>query len=255
MKDTTQETTVEAPTGDVVDASSEDKVETAETEGVEQEETTDAQEETTVDKEAKAEKEAEESLFKSLMEKKGFKSEEDLAKAYSELEGSFSRKAQETKELDNLLNALLDEDSTGDSSETETQSIDETERLKADVNLMKVSQKHPDLGEYAETMKQLAEKNPDAKGLFRTADGVELLYKMAKVEKQDELVSKAKEEGRNEVTAKEVEKLQGQVESDTKAKRSSSKVFTREQIRNMDPAEYDANREEILRQMAEGIIE
>ena len=245
MEDTTQETVVEAPV--------EDKVETTETEGVVQEVTEDDAP-TPDDKEAQAEKEAEESLFKELMAKKGFKSEEDFAKSYSELEGSFSKKSADAAELEKLVDAILTADDDTDDSPTNNES-EKTQRLEADVNLMKATQRHPDLPDFADTMKEIAEKNPDAKGLFRTAEGVELLYKMAKVDKQDEVVAKAREEGRNEVTAKEVEKLQAQVASDTKAKRPDKKVFTRSEIAEMSIEEYNEHEAEIKSQMNAGLIE
>jgi hypothetical protein len=245
MEDTTQETVVETPV--------EDKVEATETTGVEQEVTTDDAQ-TPVDKEAQAEEEAEESLFKELMEKKGFKSEKDLAKAYSELEGSFSKKSADAAELEKLVDAILTADDDTDDASTNNES-EKTQRLEADMNLMKATQRHPDLPDFADKMKEIAEKNPDAKGLFRTADGVELLYKMAKVDNQDDIVAKAKEEGRNEVTAKEVEKLQATVASDTKAKRPDKKVFTRAEIRDMSDEEYDKYEAEIKAQAAAGLIE
>jgi hypothetical protein len=244
MEDTTQETVVETPT-------EVDKVETTDTTGVAQEVTDDAP--TVEDKEAQAEKEATDSLFKTLMEKKGFKSEEDLAKAYSELEGSFSKKSADAAELEKLVDAILTADDD-DTAPAGTES-EKTQRLEADVNLMKATQRHPDLPDYADAMKEIAEKNPDAKGLFRTADGVELLYKMAKVDKQDDVIAKAREEGRNEVTAKEVEKLQAQVASDTKAKRPDQKVFTRSEIAEMSIEEYNEHEAEIKAQAAAGLIE
>ena len=244
MEDTTQETVVEAPV--------EDKVETTETEGVAQEVTEDDAP-TPDDKEAQAEKEAEESLLKTLMEKKGFKSEEDLAKAYSELEGSFSKKSADAAELEKLVDAILTADDTEDTGTV--QESEKTQRLEADVNLMKATQRYPDLPDYADVMMEIATKNPDAKGLFRTAEGVELLYKMAKVDKQDKVIADAREEGRNEVTAKEVEKLQGQVASDTKAKRPETKVFTREEIGKMSIDEYNEHEAEIKSQLKAGLIE
>lgn len=252
MADTTQKQPDETP--------EKDKVEQVETEGVEQEGSTSPEAEETVETtedvvktEEEKEREAEESLLKTLMEKKGFKSEEDLAKSYAELEAQFSKKSQEAKELDKLLNALLEDET---SPEGETIEVDETERLKADVNLMKAAQLNPDLYEYADEMKKIVEDKPEVRGLFRTADGVELLYKIAKAEKAEELISKAKEEGRKEVVEKEIEKVKGQVASDTKPKKSSDKKLTREYIASIaGTKEYEERRDEILQAWIRGEIE
>lgn len=245
MSDTTQETVVEAPVTD--------KVEAAETQGVEQEVVTaDPQTPEAGQSEEEQEQIAQESLFKTLMSQKGWKSEEDFAKSYAELEKSFSKKAQDYATLEKLTEAILaDEPNDAYISDTDK----EVKELKADRDIRLVAEKFNDFGDYAEKMQEIAKNTPNANVLFAGAKGVETLYKMAKVDSMDSVVEKAREEGKKEVLTKELEKGLGEVASGTKAKTPGKKVFTRQEIANMSLEEYNANEAEIKSQMNAGLIQ
>lgn len=241
MENTTQETVTEAPQVD--------KVEVAETQGVEQE--VDNAQIQTQEGQSEDEAAAEASLFETLKQQKGWTSEEDIAKAYSELEKSFSKKAADYATLAKLTEAILgDEDEAPGYDDRDR----EVKELKADRDIRVVAEQYQDFGDYAGEMEKILKETPNADKLFSGSKGVETLYKMAKVSSMDRVVEKAREEGKKEVLSKEIEKSLGEVASGTKAKTSSPRVFTREQLSQMSPAEYAANRDEILRQQAEGLI-
>jgi len=244
MTDTTQQETVEAPQEDNVEATNE---------GV-QEEVTQQAEITPQPSEDEADRQAEESLFKSLRDKKGWKSEEDMAKAYAELESSHTRKSQEVSDFENLLEALVQEDDQQPVYDYREAVAREVDPLRAQLDIAKVSRRHADFGELEGKMSEILLDNADRKELFKGEKGIELLYRMAKTEQQDALVEQAKVEGRKEASATEADKIRAQVESGTKAKQPPKHIFTRQEIADMSVEDYQKNREEIEVQAQAGQI-
>lgn len=264
MEDTTQETVVDGPTFV-------ENPETTETAGVEQavETPTDKPQEPETAGTDELDKQAEESLFKTLASKKGLdpndpSSIEKIAKMAMEAESNMTRKAQEVAQMEKLIEALIDEEvpeeapTVSDPVEAPMSSYNPVvAKLEAKDDMRTVADMHPDFYDYAEGMGAILEGNPSAAFAFKGPRGVELLYRMAKAEAMDKNLAQARQEGRQEVTEKEVEKLRAQVASGTKAKRSESPAFTREQIaaHQDDIPWLEANMPEIERQMKAGLIE
>jgi hypothetical protein len=245
-ENTTQESTVEAPQG---------QAEAVATEGVQSEVV-----ETPGQEPARAdinEAEAETSMFETLKKQKGWTSEEDIAKAYSELEKGFTRKAQDVSQMENLLDALLGDDTEVEPEETYTAPVDRGNRtiakLEAKDDMRTVADLHSDFYDYTEDMSTILKDAPVPEA-FKGPKGVEILYRMAKAEAMERNVAQARSEGRKEVTEKEVAKLQAQVASGTKAKQPEAKIYTREEIGAMPPEVYQANRAEIMEQYSRGLI-
>lgn len=247
MLDTTQETVVDAPV--------EDKVEATETKGVEQEVTEPTTQETGKTEEEQEIK-AEEDLFRALAVKKGLdpddpKAIQKVAKMAMDAESALTKKSQDLATVEKLMDAFLEED------DDDTKSTDADKRvdmLEADRDIRVTAEKHEDLGDYAETMQDIFKKTPNARTLFKGANGVELLYKLAKVESQDAVVAKAREDGKREAVEADLETKQAEVASGTKAKTPSKKAFTREEIGAMTLDEYNENKAEIDSQIAAGLI-
>jgi hypothetical protein len=245
MEDTTQEAVVEAPV--------EDKVEASETQGVEQEvnePTTPVMGQSEEEQEAQAEKD----LFRVLAAQKGLdpedpKSIQKVAKMFMDAESAFTKKSQDYATLEKLTEAILSED---DAPSTDTDK--EVKELKADRDIRLIAEKYNDFGDYVDTMSKVLKETPNASLVFSGTKGVELLYKLAKVDQQEEVVAKAREEGKREAVTEELQKAQTEVASGTKAKTPSKKAFTREEIGAMSIEEYNENEKEIKSQLAAGLI-
>lgn len=258
MEDTTQSVATEAPEG---------QAEVATTEGVVEETTTDSPEVTADESpqpitEEDAEAKAAESLFQTLKSQKKWESEEDMARAYAELEKSHSKKSAQAAELEKLIEALIeqpDEPTVQDeyAAPDVNKIVDQRTRpLQARLDVQDIASRHDDFDRYADKMTEILKGvSPQGLAAFDGPKGVELLYKMAKAETLDQEVANAKAEGRKEVTATEVEKLKATVSSGTKASRDlGTHTFTAAEIAKMDDATYMKNRDEILRQQKEGLI-
>jgi hypothetical protein len=258
-EDTTQESLVE----ESQEATPVDQTETEANEGVE--DVVDAQEGTDNSLQSPDEI-AEERVFDAIAAQKGWKDPEDMAKAYKEAEAELTRRSQslrqtqeEAEAMEAVLNGLLDgsvdpsqlyEDEPMGAAPQQDPAVKE---IKARLDVRTVADKYPDFAELKEKMSEVLQNTPN-KAVFEGTGGVELLYKMAKVEAMDAAVANAKDEGKKEVTLKEVEKVRATVADGTKAKRASQKVFSASEIASMDDATYMANRDEILRQQKEGLI-
>lgn len=250
MEDTTQEAVVEAPV--------EDKVEASETQGVEQEvtePTTPVEGQSEEEQEAQAEKD----LFRELAVQKGLDPEDPkaiqkVAKMFMDAESALTKKSQDYATLEKLTEAILSEDDAPSYNDTDK----EVKELKADRDIRIIAEKYDDFSDYVDTMKEIAtrikKENPEAREMFKGTAGVELLYKIAKVDQQEAVIAKAREEGKREAVSDELSKVQAEVASGTKAKTPSKKAFTREEIGNMSIEEYEANEAEIKSQMKAGLI-
>lgn len=252
-EDTTQEVVAEAPEG---------QAETTEAQGVE--DVVEAQDGTDTNLQSPDEQEAEEALFDTIAKQKGWKSADDMAKAYREAEAELTRRSQslrqtqeEAEAMEAVLNGLLD--GTVDPAQLyeaqgfQPQGEDKTRRLEARLDVRTVADKFPDFADYKDKMSEVLAKTPN-KQVFDGVAGVELLYKMAKVEAMEMAVANAKAEGKKEVTLKEVEKVRATVADGTKAKAPEKKIYSAKEIGAMPPEIYQQNRDEIMRQYNEGLI-
>jgi hypothetical protein len=255
-EDTTQETTVEAPQG---------QVETVATEGVEDKVDAQSGTDTNLQSPDILDKDAEVSLFQTLKAQKGWESEEDLAKAYKEAEGELTRRSQalsKTQEdyaamesvLEGLINGDIVPNEVAEDDYQPDPTYDRLRKLEAKTDVRSVAERHQDFAEIQPVMSEIL-NSTENKAVFQGEKGVELLYKMAKAEKLEAELANAKKQGANEVTLAEVEKVRATVAGGTKAKNSSyNRIFSAAEVAAMDDSTYMANREEILKQQREGLI-
>lgn len=179
-----------------------------------------------------AKTEAEAEVQEKLLAGK-FKSQDDLEKAYKELESKYGHTAQERADLQKTLETLapIFEEAQVEQPVSSMEDSDPQTELKnivrsavsevmapqqANLAIEKLATKHPDFSEYVDDIMQVVKEMPELITRDKAA-GLERAYKIAKADRFEAEKLQAKEEGKKEAYENIVQKSMGSVEGASKA--------------------------------------
>lgn len=141
-----------------------------------------------------------------------YKTEEELEKAYKELESKFGQTASEKAELARILdNAFATPESTDTDGYGEGTLDNETDQLKRDNAVIKFIISHDDAN--AESMKEILASDPLVNQITGHEARLEYAYQKSKNMGSAKTIEEATKKASEQATAKVVEKQAAQVES------------------------------------------